>query len=232
MADAMETPGKFLKKTREEKGKSLEDLSKLLKIRCDYLKAIEDEDYQSLPGEVFIKGYIRIYAKEMGVDSDYALGLYKKQIAAAQLPEPPSFTQGKKSLFTYKLIGIILSVTLVILSIIFFITHKSQRPDVRLVKAINGTVPALTEEPKVFSLEIIATEETWVSVDIDKDKHEQRLLKTGEAARWNAVEGFSVKIGNAGGARLVFNGKTIGSLGPSGKVVRLVLPDDNLQDGG
>lgn len=228
----METPGKFLKETREEKGKSLEDLSKLLKIRYDYLKAIEDEDYQSLPGDVFIKGYIRIYAKELDVDSDYALGLYKKQITAVQLPEPPSLAHEKKSIFPYKLIGIISSVTAVVLFTGFFIMHKSQGPDVRIVKAINETVPASTEEPKGFSLEIIATEETWVSVDIDKNKHEQRLLRTGEAVRWNAVEGFSVKIGNAGGARLVFNGKTIGSLGPSGKVVRLVLPDDNLRDGG
>jgi len=79
-------------------------------------------------------------------------------------------------------------------------------------------------QPPSYTLEIIAGDDSWISVGIDDESPRSRLLKAGARIKWTARNGFSVKIGNAGGVRVLFNGKEIGPLGEKGKVVKLKLP--------
>lgn len=84
----------------------------------------------------------------------------------------------------------------------------------------------------MLSLEIIATEETWVSVSTGEDGNDQRLLKPGDTVQWTAPESFLIRVGNAGGIKIIFNGRDIGSLGPRGKVINIVLPEGVKTDAG
>jgi len=224
----MDTPGKLLKAVREGKGKSLEEISSLLKIRHEYLKAIEAENYQLIHGEVFVKGYIRAYASVFGLDSDYILGLYKKQTA---LPKTTELPPVKKSPFVYKSYQrfvpnwIPLAFILISLLVVLFVVHKKQG-SVDKIRALSVS----PQESKPLSLEISATERTWLSVNVNSGKPEQRFLKPGEARKWTTSERFFIKIGNAGGVKVIFNGRDIGDLGSHGEVVRLVLPEDTVSD--
>jgi hypothetical protein len=82
----------------------------------------------------------------------------------------------------------------------------------------------VTQQEILHTLELIANEETWISVTIDEKESKERLLKPGSRTKWTARSGFSLKIGNAGGIKLLFDGKEIGPLGEKGKVVKLRLP--------
>lgn len=73
-------------------------------------------------------------------------------------------------------------------------------------------------------LKIIAEELTWTSVSIDGGEFKESMLHAGEAVTIRAEDNFNLKIGNAGGTKLVLNGKTLGKLGPYGKVVNIKLP--------
>lgn len=75
----MNTPGKILKAERAKKEMSLEGLSESLKIKAEYLRAIENDDYRPIPSETFVIGYVRLYADAVGLDGDRVLDLYKKQ---------------------------------------------------------------------------------------------------------------------------------------------------------
>lgn len=75
-----------------------------------------------------------------------------------------------------------------------------------------------------LSLTIAATDTTWISVGIDSAGPKEWLLKNGERISLTASEKFVIKIGNAGGTRMIFNGQDLGSLGEYGKVAELVLP--------
>jgi len=227
----METPGRLLKKTREEKGQTLEDFSGLLKIRHDYLAALEDETYSFLPGDVFIKGYLRIYSNALGVNADYVVDLYKKQVDAAHsLEAPPVKT---KKAFNYKrYIAVSASAVIILLLVVLAVTRKYHEPAVTETRNMTKSPQPQPDAPKMLSLEIIATEEAWVSVNTGENGNDQRLLKPGDTAQWTAPESFSIRVGNAGGIKVKFNGRDIGSLGPSGKVINIVLPEGVKTDAG
>ena len=81
----MATLGTRFQKERERRGWTLEDVSHVTKISARMLKAIEDEHFDQLPGGVFNKGFIRAYAKHLGLDSEQAINQYIACLRQAQI---------------------------------------------------------------------------------------------------------------------------------------------------
>jgi len=87
--------GDKFRKAREKKEISLDDVSNVTKIGVRMLRAIEEEHFDQLPGGVFNKGFIRAYAKHLGLNdeeavSDYLACLRQAQIDAHEVWEPAS----------------------------------------------------------------------------------------------------------------------------------------------
>ena len=68
--------GRYLASARLEKGISLKDVSSATRIGAEMLCLIENEDHSLLPAEVFVKGFVRAYARAVGVDGERVVGLY------------------------------------------------------------------------------------------------------------------------------------------------------------
>ena len=68
--------GRYLRSVRIQTGLSLEEVSWETKIGMENLLLIEKEDLISLPAEVFVKGFLRSYAKAVGADGDRAVRNY------------------------------------------------------------------------------------------------------------------------------------------------------------
>ena len=51
-------------------------------------------------------------------------------------------------------------------------------------------------------------------------------MRPGDSKKWSSQKGFDLKIGNAGGVKLVLNGKDLGAPGAKGQVLKLRLPKD------
>jgi len=77
--------GNKLRRARESKKLSLEDISNVTKIGSRMLKAIEEENFDQLPGGVFNKGFIRAYAKQLGLDPEDAISEYLSCLRQAQV---------------------------------------------------------------------------------------------------------------------------------------------------
>ncbi len=74
--------GHYLQMARIERQVSLEQISRRTRIGMDVLRAIENEDLGRLPAEVFVKGFLRSYAREVGVDGDLAVQRYMASVHA------------------------------------------------------------------------------------------------------------------------------------------------------
>ena len=79
-----------------------------------------------------------------------------------------------------------------------------------------------------YVLKARTTQTTWLRITIDEMQEREYLLQPGEQVTWRATRGYKLHIGNAAGLKLYLNDKPIETLGESGRVVRLVLPDPSL----
>ncbi|MBN2123874.1 MAG: DUF4115 domain-containing protein [Deltaproteobacteria bacterium] len=68
--------GTLLRNEREKRGWSLKEVAEVTRLRVHVIEALENEDWKSLPPPVFIKGFIRSYARTLGLDHKAALELY------------------------------------------------------------------------------------------------------------------------------------------------------------
>lgn len=70
--------GEKLKRERERQGITLQQISVSTKIGVRMLQAIEDEQFAQLPGGIFNKGFVRAYARFLGLDEEETVGGYLK----------------------------------------------------------------------------------------------------------------------------------------------------------
>ena len=68
--------GEHLKREREMRGVSLEEISVATRIAPRFLEALENEQWEQLPGGVFNRGFIRSVARYLGLDEDSLVAEY------------------------------------------------------------------------------------------------------------------------------------------------------------
>lgn len=86
--------GFLLKQAREAAGVSLADVAARLKLSMRQLEAIEADDFQSLPGPIFVRGFVRNYARFLALDSEPLMRRLEQQMpvaaqeTVADVPQP------------------------------------------------------------------------------------------------------------------------------------------------
>lgn len=78
------TLGEKLRQAREERGISISEVAEQTRISPHYLASIENDDYRTLPGGIFNKGFVKSYAKYVGLDEQEALADYSSLIASQE----------------------------------------------------------------------------------------------------------------------------------------------------
>lgn len=76
--------GSNLRRFREEGGISLQAIAERTRISRRYLQAIEEEDASNFPETVYLKGYLRQYCREIGLDPEYAVSSYMARLESMQ----------------------------------------------------------------------------------------------------------------------------------------------------
>ena len=72
-AETKESVGEFFRQVRETKGLTLDEVAIKTRIHPEYLKALEESNFAKLPEQVFAKGFVRSYARSLGLDEDDAM---------------------------------------------------------------------------------------------------------------------------------------------------------------
>lgn len=86
----MGTFGEKLRKQREQQGIGLDAISETTKISTRMLRALEDEHFDQLPGGVFNKGFVRAYARQVGLNEEAAIADYLAALRESQIRENQS----------------------------------------------------------------------------------------------------------------------------------------------
>jgi cytoskeleton protein RodZ len=81
--------GEEFRSAREARGLTLSDVAEQIHIRSVYLNAIENEDWKSIGAPVYVRGFIRTYARYLGKDAEDAVGRFN-QTSPVERPVVPS----------------------------------------------------------------------------------------------------------------------------------------------
>jgi cytoskeleton protein RodZ len=83
----MKKTGEILRKAREEKGLSLNEIGLSLKISSKVLKAIEEGNERQLPAKTFLRGFVQSYANYLHLDTDKILEIFYEEMGSTR-PKP------------------------------------------------------------------------------------------------------------------------------------------------
>ena len=85
-ADIAEFTGSVLKMMREQRGLTIRNMSDTTKLSTRYIEGIEEENYKKLPARPYLRGFLVLYAKTIGYESDRIVNDYMKRFDAAMNP--------------------------------------------------------------------------------------------------------------------------------------------------
>lgn len=126
--------GSWLRRVREEKGETLDEISKITRIGKNYLAAIEAGDASKLPNQAYTRGFIRLYAAHLGLSPEEALSMVQQNLAEAveSRHAPLPCHKGTKSRPPYRHIVILLTVLILTLAagyVLFKPTKRTKAPE-------------------------------------------------------------------------------------------------------
>lgn len=219
-----QTLGGVLRSKREEKGFSIRDVSEKLLLRSTIIEQIESGTaHKSIP-HVYLLGYIRLYARLLGCEEEIApfFDELKKEKGKTNLEVPKK--EDQKSFFVNPKIA--LFALFISIFAIFFILEQNLKEKSLKVKEESTIKTASSFDLsylKQKELTIVCHEKTWICVIVDGKEKKEFMLYPKDVVALSAKEGFDLLIGNAGGVRIIFDGKEVELAGRSGEVKRLKL---------
>jgi hypothetical protein len=80
--------GNSLREVRERQGLGYPEIELATKIRAKYIRALEEEDFDSVPGDAYVRGFLRTYAEYLGLDGDVYVDEYASRFLADWREEP------------------------------------------------------------------------------------------------------------------------------------------------
>src|SRR5256714_10084791 len=85
----VESFGARLKREREQRGVTLDDIALTTKIGKRFLSALEEDRFDQLPGGIFSKGFVRAYARHLAIDEEQAVADYLSATTPAATEQQP-----------------------------------------------------------------------------------------------------------------------------------------------
>ena len=82
--------GNSLREARVRRGIDFAQAELATKIRAKYIRALEEENFTSIPGDAYIRGFLRTYADYLGLDGDVYVDEYASRFQTSWRDEPPA----------------------------------------------------------------------------------------------------------------------------------------------
>lgn len=248
----MQELANIIKKYREQKGVSLQELSDKTKIRKNILSAIEQGDFSLLPpvyGTSFLRTIVQYLEIPEEEYEEFISPIKKKEKEISKSTQKGSFKDYGSIKGSIKLFGLELNpnfmnyalyfafglLVLVLLYIsLFYEKELESEPN---LTGIEETLPddeqiIITEEEDSddedysstdsLTLRAVAIDTAWVRIDMDGQKLDEVLFVPKSSKTWRAKEYFIIHQGNYGAVEYRRNGKILEPFGSPGSTVRNV----------
>lgn len=237
--------GFWLRQQRELREIELREIADRTKISIRYLKAMEQSRFDVLPGPIFAKGFLREYAKYVGLNPDEVVNYYlATQQESGDEPEEeaaerPGRGWGKGLVLALTAVGV-----LALLSFFLFSylerrsAQRSPAPPPITAPMVPAPEPAppppsseADEERSPLEVTIDFVQDCWLEAQIDDGRRVAQLFAQGESQQFSAEERVVlVSVGKARGIEVQVNGHPYDPGGREGETLRNVVIDLELAE--
>jgi len=241
--------GEKLRQKRTELGLTLQEVEEQTKIRIFYLEAIEAEDYKSLPGKVYILGFLRSYCKLLKIDPNEIIKEFNETWVDTEVDTEAISTSLKETSLKEKRVPKInfnynkllrFSVLILAVLVLLAVNHLWDRsstpfqppqdppianyPNGDNGEEANGEIGGEGQEPVIYTgvnIEIIpARADCWLEVTIGNQVAFSGTLRLGDyPLEFHDENEIRVRLGSAGAVDIVYNGELLEPMGNIGEVV-------------
>ena len=243
--------GAQLRSAREAHGVSLGSMAQRTRVQPRILTAIEENDIRSIPPKPFGRGFVRAYAREIGLDPERTVHDYFSQFppVVQETPKAQGYESTRTPSWIVPLGGIAVLVVLIAVGLRGGepATDQGPAPDAVGTSGTSSSTPAPQPEATsaaapapapvtqpaatASSLNVVLTltSPSWVTATADGKRAIYQLMAPGAKQSLAATREVTVLAGNAGGVELTINGRAAGNVGRPGEVrtIRINLQNAN-----
>ncbi len=238
--------GEEFRSAREARGITLSDVAEQIHIRSVYLNAIENEDWKAIGAPVYVRGFIRTYARFLGLDGEDAVARFNEQAP----PDRPAHAAVAVDFGSDRERSgpswLVLAGGLVALILVAFVVYEywqyakgstasapvaaaSAAPQPAAASAgsqsaapsVRPSAPPAAAVHHQFAIRLV--QRSWLRVTVDGATKIEGIFPAG-TARTFAGSVAEVRAGNAGGVVVTVNGRSSGPMGKEGDVVEQRYP--------
>jgi cytoskeleton protein RodZ len=241
--------GEHLRREREMRGVSLDEISAATRISTRFLEAIEKDQWDQLPGGVFNRGFIRSIARFLGLDEDslvaeYALGNSNGAPAPAAAPK----ARNRMPRNWQPAAGSVIVIVLVLAGGIFgwhrygddlsaWIHSRYQAvraagkpaPEPGSGGPSTATAAASGAPAQVLTLKLQASKAANVKVSADGKIVFDGAVQPGDTRQFDAQSQFDVSAGDSSAITLDLNGQALPAIGSPGQSGSVTLTRNDLK---
>lgn len=218
--------GNTLREARLRRALDITDCESATKIRGKYLRALEEEQFEVLPGPTYVKGFLRTYAEYLELDGRLVLDEYESRFSRPEHPYHPDGDPGKRRAKRRRnregRVLLVASTLVLLASVGLWVGFADDR---------SAGLPPPEARPLTAVFSTAGTKATYVEVRQDGPEGEELFtpgdLDPGNAKTVQATAPIWVHVGDGSGLRLVIDGRTVKT--PSGRSEFRVLTGGVLQ---
>ena len=233
----MNTIGEQLKRAREERGQSLDDIVKATRISRKHIEQLEAGIIPDLP-QIYLRAFIKSYAHEVGMDSAPLLSridslnatqISKHTLSSSTVPHVSRQPHQLNILFSLSIMlgiglfaliywkqGIHVSQPIQEVSFAEVVKEKERQQSPSPVPVVPYDISD-SEHADSLVLEGVASESVWVRIVADGVRAKENNLSPRNSIRFKAKNYFSLSLGNPLAISFSLNGQKIGELSGSRK---------------
>jgi len=219
--------GEHLKRERELREVSLDELSKATRISNRFLQALENEDWSKLPGGIFGHGFVRSIARYLGLSEEALLGEYDLARAEKAPPAVPKTVEPIPSPPRWFPAAMVLGGLLLLILFVYGAVYAWRQ--LTAYRATKQSAASASNVP--LELSISAAASTHVRVIADGKLLTDSQIYAGDTVHFTAKQQFDVSATNSSAVLLQLNGRAMPPLGEPGTFGRIVLSQENLRKG-
>lgn len=213
--------GRALRKARHRQGLTLEEASRGTRLRAEYLDALEREAFDALPGDVYVRSFLRSYSGFLGLRPEKVVGVYERAVGIG--PAPPAPVDRSPSVavgpndplpdvrhhFPWPMAAAVAVIALVAAAAIGLLSGSNSAP----APALPTAPPNLPVLPQTVEVNMVALRDVEARVVVDGVPSFEGILHEDEARSFEGEEEIQVWLATGKLVRLEVNGRNLGKPG-------------------